>query len=492
MINPTITPAGLAAFAANSEITYTKFVLGSGNGGDDLEIDDAEQDMALSSVQVYLQGQTYTLDGQTFTPSYSHVKIIGQANSSDAVNEYLLTEIALMASIDGGDPVTFAYGADSNYNYPVNPQDSNSIVFQFDMPFSTSPQISIITSETGVTYPDFLNHVGKGVTAGAVHGLLYNGDDLVIGGSPADFAKGAMVRNSLGIIAAYDSLPPSADNDKLAYLKTDGKLYRYDSDSSQWFEVYDYDRRVKAVEDNIIILGQSSFPVRQNATAYLAEDICLCPGFRTYKYLECVTAGTSDSSAPAEAAVGALVMDGTAVWIVCDFRDSAPVGTVRGDYVARPGWIKADGSTVNRADYPRLWAWAVANLLTVADNTSLPGNFGEGDGTTTFVLPDWTDRMVQFASTAGTVKVAGLPDITGTFRLGLQGTDSYPRTIDSSGAFSSGTTTGNKSISGVSTTTSTNSYPREVGFSASASNSIYGSSLTVQPPAITLAPYIKF
>jgi hypothetical protein len=69
--------------------------------------------------------------------------------------------------------------------------------------------------------------------------------------------------------------------------------------------------------------------------------------------------------------------------------------------VQRAGWLKANGATVNRADYPRLWAYAVANSLTTNDVTNNPGLFGTGDGSTTFTLPNFEDYFIRYSYTRG-------------------------------------------------------------------------------------------
>lgn len=156
------------------------------------------------------------------------------------------------------------------------------------------------------------------------------------------------------------------------------------------------------------------FPAWIKNTAYSVGDICICQGFDSYKYLECVEAGTSDATPPANTAVGQMITDNSVKWLVCDWRDSAPVGSFRSDMVTRAGWLKANGSTVNRADYPRLWSYAVANSLTTNDPTNNPGLFGEGDGTATFELPNFDDYFVRysFTRTAGSLQLSQMASHT--------------------------------------------------------------------------------
>ena len=128
------------------------------------------------------------------------------------------------------------------------------------------------------------------------------------------------------------------------------------------------------------------------------------------------------------------------------------------------GWLLCDGSAVSRTAYARLFG--------VIGTT-----YGSGDGSTTFNLPNLVDKFIQGNATSGTEKTAGLPNVTGSLlgattlgvvvdgALGWEQTDStnYSMTYQSGGM----------------------RYGR-IKFDASNSNSIYGSSTTVQPPALTM------
>lgn len=58
-----------------------------------------------------------------------------------------------------------------------------------------------------------------------------------------------------------------------------------------------------------------------------------------------------------------------------------------------PGWLELDGSLKSRATFPNLWAYAQAFGVIVADAVwstgSNFGSFSDGDGSTTFRLPDF-------------------------------------------------------------------------------------------------------
>lgn len=131
------------------------------------------------------------------------------------------------------------------------------------------------------------------------------------------------------------------------------------------------------------------------------------------------------------------------------------------------GWLLCDGSAVSRTDYAKLFS-------------AIGTTWGAGDGSTTFNLPNTIGRFAEGAATSGSYKSAGLPNITGSFKM----TRVNAKDI-STGAFShiwnetnSNYNTGEKGIT--------------VSFNASKSNAIYGNSDTVQPPALTMLPIIKY
>ena len=143
-----------------------------------------------------------------------------------------------------------------------------------------------------------------------------------------------------------------------------------------------------------------------------------------------------------------------------------PVGSIEYFAATVPpaGYLKADGAAVGRETYPDLFA-------------AIGTTFGEGDGETTFNLPDLIDRFAQGSNTPGQKIKAGLPNIIGVIRTNK----TY---LTGSGAFQ----TSNDG-------TDNNSGPSGPGggvtFDASRSSPLYGASDTVQPPALTLLPCIK-
>ena len=110
--------------------------------------------------------------------------------------------------------------------------------------------------------------------------------------------------------------------------------------------------------------------------------------------------------------------------------------------------------------------------------------YGSGDGSTTFALPNLTDKFIQGSSTAGTVKAAGLPNIEGSFRSRRCGADGAAALLFSGGSLFT-LTTESGATNPVATNGTAQTYT-EITFNASRSNSIYGKSSTVQPPALTM------
>lgn len=164
---------------------------------------------------------------------------------------------------------------------------------------------------------------------------------------------------------------------------------------------------------------------------------------------------------------------------VHDVIDEALVGTVIYSPVLKSGFVKLNGATVNRSDYPRLVTFATKNGLFTSNNSSTPYLFGTGNGGTTFVLPDYHNRFIEGGDSAS-VKEAGLPNITGC---------AYVSAGD-----------GHRSSGALKYTSETLSHGRDgntwndykLYFDASGSNDMYGKSTTVQPPAFSLIPQIKY
>ena len=143
---------------------------------------------------------------------------------------------------------------------------------------------------------------------------------------------------------------------------------------------------------------------------------------------------------------------------------------------APDGFLVCNGGAISRTTYSALFA--------VIGTT-----YGSGDGSTTFNLPNLTDRFLQGSTTSGTVKNAGLPNITGVLNNevgnGVRAWGGYQ------GALFDGANEP-QTRDPVADLSAFLNKPANFGFDASRSSSIYGSSATVQPPALTCLICIKY
>ncbi len=162
--------------------------------------------------------------------------------------------------------------------------------------------------------------------------------------------------------------------------------------------------------------------------------------------------------------INGVAFDGTKDIIV----DPNPVGTIIAvAYTGVPeGYMHCNGAAVNRTTY--------VNLFNKIGTT-----YGAGDGSTTFNLPNTVDRFLEGGIGAGTYYEAGLPNITGNI-------SAFKSSI--SGAFVGSNNTNRYD----GWNDNEDEYAVSTSFDASRSNSIYGASTTVQPPAMTVIYCIKY
>lgn len=153
-----------------------------------------------------------------------------------------------------------------------------------------------------------------------------------------------------------------------------------------------------------------------------------------------------------------------------------PVGTILpfdGTNVPS-GYLVCNGAAVSRTTYAALFA-------------VLGTRHGEGDGKTTFNLPNAHRRFLEMTTTTsevGETVEAGLPNITGTVMVG-----GYQlMTSKHTGAFF-GSDYGTADYHGQD---GRKNVPTTFGIDASRSSAVYGSSSTVQPPSLRALAIIKF
>ena len=605
MIQLNLTSDGLAAKTRNNNLIFTKFVTGSGTDDNGESIQSQKQLVDISYSQVYNAGSTYTVNGSSYVEQINHVKICGTLLFSEALEDYTLTEIALMAKEGSeGTEFVFAYGANSQNSINVLSGDNTTYSLILDIIFDTTPNVPVITNGTGVTYSDLIAHINTNVING-VHGLNYTNDDLKINGVSLDICKNDIFQKTTGI-TTYDTLPtPSlADEGRIVYNKQNSFSYKcvksveisvgdyiYEDNGSwsvgdgtengalevitdnstpssgeitlsnaqshfmEWVITNNITKRLFSAEQQIenksnkghshltsditditataselnklhgvtttsteinYLSGVNSniqtqinnirlsafYPLWTANATYSVGDVVKTLTSSFWVYLECVVAGTSDTTEPTFTNVGELVTDGTVKWLVLDLRDSAPVGTIKQDIIKRDGWLKLNGATVNVADYPRLISFLTANsLLNAYTATPDTTKFYYGDSNNeTLLLPDFEGLFIENSASNTLEKVkAGLPNITGEYKpkLAMSGYSANRNKISvdtANGAFKDNLYSGTYAISGGLTydTGYTDNDPKGVTFNASYSNSIYGNSTTVQPPAVKLIPIIKY
>lgn len=132
-------------------------------------------------------------------------------------------------------------------------------------------------------------------------------------------------------------------------------------------------------------------------------------------------------------------------------------------------YLICNGAAVSRTKYKNLFE----TIGTI---------YGEGDKTTTFNIPNLINKVAWGAATGGGYISAGLPNIQGSF--GAQ--EPQSRTPVSGAFVHSDTASGVREYDGG----TAGGY--EISFNAALSSSIYGSSSTVQPPAVKLMPLIRY
>ena len=136
------------------------------------------------------------------------------------------------------------------------------------------------------------------------------------------------------------------------------------------------------------------------------------------------------------------------------------------------GWLLCNGALVSRTTYAKLFA-------------AIGTAWGAGDGSTTFKLPDADGRVMQGATDAskvGQYLKAGLPNIIGEIYKSL----TNDREIIINGAFSV-----ISAIAEYGNTTRSGDRRPDIRFDANRSNTVYGESSSVQPPALQTLIIIK-
>ena len=195
-----------------------------------------------------------------------------------------------------------------------------------------------------------------------------------------------------------------------------------------------------------------------------------------------VTAGSNPTITVAQGGTGATTaaQARTNLGITQANGNQIPTGTIlpfAGSTIPS-GFLACNGAAVSRTTYSALFS-------------AIGTTYGGGDGSSTFNVPQIEDnRFLEFSSTRGSKRNAGLPEIYGAVsRLPMSMMDGVQTFF--SGAFKD-------SVAPSALWTATGSGQSEVigagtlAFQASDYNAIYGGSTTVQPKSLTVRAIIKY
>lgn len=168
-------------------------------------------------------------------------------------------------------------------------------------------------------------------------------------------------------------------------------------------------------------------------------------------------------------------------------RRGAVIGEVRWFAMSTPpeGWLACTGASVSTSDYAELFA-AIGKAFTPQLTSTDPAvENPEYSDPTVFRLPNLMGKVPWGSTSVGTAIDAGLPNITGTATFAVS--DGVNQTWPDEGAFFwdsyNATELAEKKLG---------TGKRDLKIDASRSNSIYGKSNTVQPPALCLLPCIRY
>ena len=271
--------------------------------------------------------------------------------------------------------------------------------------------------------------------------------DLIAGGGGAEI-------NNWATSTQYKVGDLVIRENNLYRCKTAHTSSAFNTDIANWIKL-----------DNIPDWASSKF--------YFVDDLVTYSN-NVYK---CVTAHTSVSTFD------------NSKWQILGMTVTAPikvgeVGFVSWQYALMPDHLALDGSTISnfKATYPELYDFFNTNsvitnvLATYTANKALCYYDSTTDDAT---LPDFLNKTVWGGTTIDEKK-AGLPNITGRLSSHIP-----PNAVNSGATY-----LGSNGNAGVISGASDPKYSWELN--ASRSNSIYGNSTTVQPPAIQLIPQIRY
>lgn len=323
----------------------------------------------------------------------------------------------------------------------------NQIIRSPNMPANTVAKVTSV-GVTGTTEPEWPETVEATVSDGSVTFKMVENitntfrSNIAVSNGTAAGSAGSI---SLGISPADEPVQARIGTDNLG-----GLFYRASTKQPHVFRI--------GTNNNVFVIRDDDTKV-----AFSSNNIPFATVTHdgVAKWL-----GNANTATKLETArtINGVAFDGTQDIIV----GSNPVGTIIAvAYTGVPeGYMHCNGAAVSRTTY--------ANLFNEIGTT-----YGAGDGSTTFNLPNTVARFLEGGIGAGTYYEAGLPNITGNI-------SAFKASI--SGAFVGSNNTNRYD----GWNDNEDEYAVSTSFDASRSNSIYGASTTVQPPAMTVIYCIKY
>lgn len=189
-----------------------------------------------------------------------------------------------------------------------------------------------------------------------------------------------------------------------------------------------------------------------------------------------VSAIATDGEASAGTATNKLMTPKGVAAAITQLSPACPTGMIAFFALKNipDGWLLCNGANVSRTTYANLFA-------------AIGTNFGSGDGSTTFTLPNIGGRFIEGTTSVGDVGKtysAGLPNITG--QINKLPTPWDGLLYEQNGALKP------VNVGDTAYTGHTNGSNYRLELDASGANEIFGNSTTVQPPSMALLPCIKF
>ena len=460
--NMIITRAGLDMIAqsqAGGTLIFTKGKLGDGQIGDqsipDLtDLINAKMSVELSSVTAKTEG---------------HVEVRFIVDNTDLDVGFFVREVGIFAKInEEGEEKLYGYANAGNYtNYLADKTvPIDSIITKIDLAVGNASNIAFTTDKSivYVTLEDLEEAINAHNIDEDAHEAAFDKHNADVTAHLDMVGATTEAAGKRGMVPA----PAAGDQNKALF-----------GDKSYKSVVQSINGITPDAGGGITLVTGINMLARNQAYQY--GDIAYSNNLPSWAYLYCVQAGTTANSEPSFSGVkmGQYITDGTVKWIVDDVRFNIPVGVPFYDTYLHDGCVKLNGATVNRSEYIRPAKIATDKNLWTSNPSGEPYKYGQGNGSTTMTLPDYRNRVIQGGDNAQ-ILAAGLPNITG----GHDGLRTDGGTTGT-GAFYNA---GNGSV-GASGGSSSNS---KISFSASRSNSIYGRSSTVQPPALQLIPQIRY